>query len=62
MPAAIKLQEEFGDALQVLLVESQGTGHEESVGFAMKAKWLGNDAIWTSDYLFSTGSSGLLRK
>ena len=53
------MQEEYGDAIQVIFVESQGTGQPESVGFAMRYRWLGNNAIWTSDYLFSTGSSGL---
>jgi hypothetical protein len=59
VPAAVKLQQEFGDRLQVIFVESQGTGHEKSVGFALKAGWLGNNAIWTSQRPFSTGSGGL---
>ena len=59
MPAAVKLQQEFGDRIQVILVESQGTGYEKSVGFALKAGWLGNGAIWTSQRPFSTGSNGL---
>ena len=59
MPAAIKLQQEFGERIQVILVESQGTGYEKSVGFALKAGWLGNGAIWTSQRPFSTGSGGL---
>ena len=59
MPAAVKLQQEFGDRIQVIFVESQGTGYEKSVGFALKAGWLGNNAIWTSKAPFSTGSNGL---
>ena len=59
MPAAVKLQQEFGDRIQVIFVESQGTGYEKSVGFALKAGWLGNNAIWTSQAPFSTGSNGL---
>ena len=53
------MQEEYGDAIQVILVESQGTGFQESVGFAMRYEWLGNNAIWTSDYLFSLPGRGL---
>ena len=59
MPAAIKLQREYGDAIQVILVESQNSGFQQSVGFAMARKWLGSNAIWTSGHLFSTGSNGL---
>lgn len=59
MPAAVKLQQEFGDRIQVIFVESQNTGYEKSVGFALKAGWLGNGAIWTSQRPFSTGSNGL---
>lgn len=59
MPAAVKLQQEFGDRLQVVFVEAQGTGFEKSVGFALKAGWLGNNAIWTSQSPFTTGSGGL---
>jgi uncharacterized protein Yka (UPF0111/DUF47 family) len=53
------MQEEYGDAIQVILVESQGTGFHESVGFAMRYEWLGGQAIWTSDYLFPTSGRGL---
>jgi hypothetical protein len=59
VPAAIKLQEEYGDAIQVVLVHSQKATPEQAVNFALKAKWLGNQAIWTSDYLFSSGGNGL---
>lgn len=59
MPAAIKLQEEYGDALQVIFVESQNSGFGKSIGMATKSGWLGNQAIWTNQYLFSTGGNGL---
>ncbi|MDE0896525.1 MAG: hypothetical protein OSB10_08065, partial [Planctomycetota bacterium] len=59
MPAAIKLQEEYGDAIQVIFVESQNSGFGKSIGMATKSGWLGNQAIWTNQYLFSTGSKGL---
>lgn len=59
MPAAVKLQEEYGDDIQVIFVESQNSGYEKSVGMAAKSGWLGNQAIWTNDYIFSTGGNGL---
>jgi hypothetical protein len=59
VPAAIKLQEEYGDALQVIFVESQNSGFGKSIGMATKSGWLGNQAIWTNQYLFSTGGKGL---
>lgn len=59
MPAAVKLQSEYGDAIQVILVESQGATEELSLAFALGHKWLGNNAIWTTERPFSTGGSGL---
>lgn len=59
MPAAVKLQTEYGDAIQVILVESQGASDEMSLSFALRNKWLGNNAIWTTERPFSTGGSGL---
>ncbi len=59
MPAAVKLQKEYGDDLQVIFVESQNSGYDKSIGMAAKYGWLGNQAIWTSDYLFSIDSKGL---
>lgn len=59
MPAALKLKEEYGDDLQIIFVESQGSGYENSVRFALKTGWLEHDVIWSSDYIFSTGSGGL---
>lgn len=59
MPAAVKLQGEYGDAIQVILVHAQAATEEESIAFALRMKWLGNRAIWTSERPFSTGGSGL---
>lgn len=53
------MQNEFGDAVQVILVESQGASEEDAAAFALKHKWLGNRAIWTTERPFSTGSNGL---
>jgi hypothetical protein len=59
VPAALKLKEEYGDDLQVIFVESQATGYEPSIRFALKRGWLEHDVVWTSDYVFNTGSGGL---
>lgn len=59
MPAAVKLQEEYGDDIQVIFVESQNSGFGKSVGMATKSGWLGNQAIWTNNYLFSSPGRGL---
>lgn len=59
MPTAVKLQSEYGNAIQVILVESQGASQEDSLAFALKNKWLGNQAIWTTERPFSTGGNGL---
>lgn len=59
MPAALKLKEEYGDDLQVVFVESQNSGYEKSIADALKYGWLTHDVVWSSDYVFSTGSKGL---
>jgi hypothetical protein len=59
VPAAVKLQEEYGDAIQVIFVHSQRATQEQATAFALNADWLGNQAIWTSNRPFSTGSNGL---
>lgn len=59
MPTAIKLQAEFGDALQVIFVESQGAKPDQAERFALERKWMGTRAMWTSERPFSTGTGGL---
>jgi len=59
VPAAVKMQSEYGDAVQVILVESQGASDEDAQAFALKHKWLGNGAIRTTERPFSTGGNGL---
>lgn len=49
VPAALKLQETFGDDLQVVLVESQGATSRQSEAFALGRRWLGGRAMWTSE-------------
>lgn len=58
MPAAVNAQTEWGDAIQVILVECQGASEEDMLAFAMKQKWLGNGAIWTTERPFSTANGG----
>ena len=59
MPASIKLQNEYGDDLAVLFVESQGTAPDATEKFILEHKWLGNAAMWTNESPFRTGSNGL---
>lgn len=59
MPASIKLQEEYGDDLAVIFVESQGVNDETAAKFVMKRRWLSSRAMWTTESPFSTGSRTL---
>ena len=59
MPASIKLQEEFGEDLQVIFVESQGADRAKMEGFALRKKWFGTTAMWTTERPFDSGSRGL---
>src|SRR6185436_9660110 len=44
-----KMQEELGDDLQVIFVESQGADRNVYEAFAWKMKWMGNNAMWTEE-------------
>lgn len=59
MPAAVKLQKEYGEDIQVLFVHSQKGTEQEVVRRQLERKWLGNRAMWTNEYPFNTGSGGL---
>ena len=59
MPTSIKLQEEFGEDLQVIFVESQGADRAKMEGFALRKKWFGTTAMWTTERPFDSGSRGL---
>ena len=59
MPAAVKLQQEYGEDLQVIFVHSQRGTDQEIVRRQLERKWLGTNAMWTNEYPFSTGSGGL---
>jgi thiol-disulfide isomerase/thioredoxin len=49
VPASVKMQEELGDDLQVIFVESQGADRNVYEAFAWKMKWMGNNAMWTEE-------------
>jgi hypothetical protein len=59
VPAAIKLQEQYGDAIQVIFVECQGANRDQYESFAWKQKWMGNNAMWTDERPIQTTGSGL---
>ena len=54
VPSSIKLQEEYGDKIQVIF--ASGSDKPEAVqAFALGKKWLGGRAMWTSEPPFDTG-------
>lgn len=55
MPTSLRLQERFGDDLQVLLVEVQGASARRVERFALDRRWLGGSAMWTTERPFTTG-------
>jgi hypothetical protein len=59
VPASIKLQEQYGDAIQVIFVESQAHTREDYESFAWRSKWMGNNAIWTDERPIPTVGDGL---
>lgn len=59
MPASTKLQDQYGDALQVIFVECQGATREQYEAFAWKMKWMGNNSMWTEERPIPTVGNGL---
>lgn len=59
MPSALKLQEQYGDALQVVFVECQGASRDQYEAFAWKMKWMAGRAMWTEERPFATVGNGL---
>lgn len=53
------MQEEFGDDLAVVFVESQGSNDVGAMNFAARQKWLGGRAMWTTEAPFDSGMNGL---
>jgi uncharacterized phage infection (PIP) family protein YhgE len=56
---AMKMQEELGDDVTILLVESQGHTLEEAEKMAYDKKWMNDRSIWTVERPFETGASGI---
>src|SRR5947207_332711 len=52
---SIKLQEEYGDAVNVLLVETGKLSDVETEQFVIKKKWKGGKSIWTRERPFDIG-------
>src|SRR5688572_25795216 len=52
---SIKLQEEYGDKIQVVFVSVGNDSPEAVQAFALAKKWLGGRAMWTSESPFETG-------
>jgi len=59
VPASIKLQEQYGDAIQVIFVESQNHDRPDFESFAWRNKWMGNNAMWTDERPIPTVGQGL---
>ena len=59
MPTAMKMQEEMGDDIQILLVESQGHTLDDAEKMAYQKKWINDRSIWTTEQPFDTGAKGL---
>ena len=52
---SIKLQEEYGDKIQVVFVSVGNDSPEAVQAFALAKKWLGGRALWTNEVPFETG-------
>jgi hypothetical protein len=59
VPTSLKLQETYGDDLQVVFVESQGATPAQAEGFSLARRWLGGRAMWTSEHPFESGATSL---
>ncbi len=59
VPFALKLQETWGEDLQVVLVEVQGAGADEAARFALRQRWFGGRSLWTSETPFWPGGNML---
>lgn len=53
------MQEEYGDQIQVLFVESQGSSEQAIIDKQLMYKWLGGRSAWTTERPFSTPGRGL---
>ena len=55
----MKMQEELGDDIQILLVESQGHTLDDAEKLAYQKKWINDRSIWTTERPFDTGAKGI---
>jgi tetratricopeptide (TPR) repeat protein len=55
----VELAKEFGDDLQVILVECQGTGDLETERFTWDKGWMGGPAMWSSERPMNAGMDGI---
>jgi hypothetical protein len=56
---AMKMQEELGDDVTILLVESQGHKADEVEKFIYGKKWVNDRSLWTTEQPFDTGAKGI---
>ncbi len=59
VPHALKLQEIWGEDLQVVLIEAQGAGADEAARFALRQRWFGGRSLWSSEVPFWPGGNSL---
>jgi len=59
VPASTKLQDRYGEDVQVIFVECQGTDKDVYEAFAWKMKWMGNRAMWTDERPIAMKGRGL---
>jgi len=59
VPASTKLQEKYGEDVQVIFVECQNTPKDTYEAFAWKMKWMGNRSMWTAERPIPTVGKGL---
>ena len=59
MPMAVKMAEEHGDDLVVLLVEVQGSSPEDIQRMALERKWFGHGALWTTERPMASPGRGI---
>jgi hypothetical protein len=52
---SIKMQEEYGDKIQVVFVSVGNDSPDAVQAFALARKWLGGRAMWTNEPPFETG-------
>ncbi|MEM1452000.1 MAG: hypothetical protein AAGI22_23025 [Planctomycetota bacterium] len=59
MPAGLKMSSEYGDAVNVVFVEVQGADDRKVERFALEKKWLGTNAMWTTERPLNVGLKGI---